>query len=87
MESYFIFIGAGGGGSDLDPGQFMFRRRKATFKVVVHGISEENPHTVNLPHKALCQKLQGDANRREGERLYMHRKTSLVWRVIFDNEK
>ncbi|KAJ6972313.1 hypothetical protein NC653_032783 [Populus alba x Populus x berolinensis] len=65
----------------------MFRRRKATFKVVVHGISEENPHTVNLPHKALCQKLQGDANRREGERLYMHRKTSLVWRVIFDNEK
>ncbi|KAL3571996.1 hypothetical protein D5086_025900 [Populus alba] len=65
------------GGSDLDPGQFMFRRRKATFKVVVHGISEENPHTVNLPHKALCQKLQGDANRREGERLDMHRKTSL----------
>lgn len=40
-----------GGGSDSDPGQFMFRRRKATFKVVVHGISEENPHTVNLPHK------------------------------------
>lgn len=35
----------------MDPGQFMFRRKKATFKVVVHGISEENPHTVNLPHK------------------------------------
>ncbi|KAL9348331.1 hypothetical protein Peur_059697 [Populus x canadensis] len=66
------------GGSDLDPGQFMFRRKKATFKVVVHGISEENPHTVNLPHKALCQKLQGDANRREGERLDMHRKASLL---------
>lgn len=29
----------------------MFRRKKATFKVVVHGISEENPRTVNLPHK------------------------------------
>ncbi|KAI5564559.1 hypothetical protein BDE02_14G067500 [Populus trichocarpa] len=56
----------------------MFRRKKATFKVVVHGISEENPRTVNLPHKALCQKLQGDANRREGERLDMHRKASLL---------
>lgn len=38
----------------------MFRRKKATFKVVVHGISEENPHTVNLPHKVRTRARQAN---------------------------